>query len=173
MGLKTTIEALGLAEETAEGRRDALMSLALQVAKEMSDDQDTQTACVAVLADGTVLAEANRMPDGVLHLPERLVRPEKYDWIEHAERNVVFEAAAEGYSLKGAELYLPWFPCPECARALAGARVSCLHAVEPDLNLPRWGATFPKAMNILKENGVRVILGPDPAPAFAAKASAA
>src|SRR3546814_18515625 len=78
-----------------------MAALARDTASLRSSDPDTQVGCVAVLRDGTVLADANRLPDGVEPLPERLVRPEKYRWIRHAEDMVVTGAADAGLDRKG------------------------------------------------------------------------
>jgi dCMP deaminase len=50
---------------------------------------------------------------------DRWERPQKYSWVEHAERNAVYNAARKGISLKGARAYLNWdlAPCAECARS--------------------------------------------------------
>ena len=62
----------------------------------------------------------NGIPRGVRDLKERMVRPQKYLWTEHAERNAIYNATLHGTSLEGTTLYL-WganHPCPDCARAI-------------------------------------------------------
>jgi dCMP deaminase len=49
---------------------------------------------------------------------ERLERPDKYDWTEHAERNAIYNAARIGIPLKGCRIYIPFMPCVPCSRAL-------------------------------------------------------
>jgi dCMP deaminase len=39
----------------------------------------------------------------------------------HAEAAIVARAARDGLSLRGAEIYVSTFPCPACARLIAGA----------------------------------------------------
>ena len=57
--------------------------------------------------------------------PTRWERPEKYMWIEHAERNAVFNAARNGVAITGAWAYLNYTPtpCTDCARALIQAGI--------------------------------------------------
>lgn len=61
--------------------------------------------------------------------PKRWSRPEKYNWVEHAERNAIYAAAREGVRLDGATMYITAedaktgamrrsFPCNDCARAI-------------------------------------------------------
>lgn len=89
-----------------------------------SDDPDTQTACILELAghDGCISA-SNQLPLGVRHEPARLVRPEKYSWIEHAERGAIYAAARQGRSTEGATAYMLFAPCMDCARACIEAGI--------------------------------------------------
>jgi len=43
---------------------------------------------------------------------------EKFFWIEHAERNAIYNAARTGVSLVGCTAYVNRFPCADCGRAL-------------------------------------------------------
>ena len=46
----------------------------------------------------------------------------KYPFVEHAERNAIFNAARKGVSLDGSVIYIysekGYYPCDECARAI-------------------------------------------------------
>ena len=54
-----------------------------------SNDPNTQTAALIVRNGIIVWGDANRTPPNI-HLNEaRCRRPEKYYWIEHAERNTI------------------------------------------------------------------------------------
>jgi len=82
-----------------------------------SADPDTKVGCVIVGPDGLVRSEAcNEVPEGIL--PPFLGKPEKYDWLEHAERNAIYAAAKEGRRLQGCTMYVDLLPCVECARAI-------------------------------------------------------
>lgn len=131
----------------------------LDEVKAHSHDLDTQTACIIVDRLGCVVARAaNRIPDGVEVKPERLARPAKYTWIQHAERRAVCIAADQGRSTALATMYLNWFPCVDCAQVIAQAGIRRLYAhkaqYEARKDDPRYG--FAEAMAILQESGVRV-----------------
>jgi dCMP deaminase len=49
---------------------------------------------------------------------ERHQRPQKYLWTEHAERNAIYNAARHGIALEGSTIYIDWYPCSRCARAI-------------------------------------------------------
>ena len=59
-------------------------------------------------------------------------RPLKYEFIEHAERNAIYNAARVGIPVEGCTMYLNWWPipCPDCARAVIQSGI--IAVVGPD-----------------------------------------
>jgi dCMP deaminase len=53
-------------------------------------------------------------------------------------------------------MYLPWFPCMDCARAIVQSGITTLVAYRPDLAHPQWGSDFNLALELLNEAGVTV-----------------
>jgi dCMP deaminase len=53
-------------------------------------------------------------------------RDQKLKEIEHAERDVLYGAAARGIETKGSIMVCPWAACYDCARAIIGTEVSAL-----------------------------------------------
>lgn len=94
--------------------------------KHESDDSNTQTGAIVHTLSGRLISSSNVLTKGVMPLPERCSRPHKYNWIEHAERSVIYKAARYGYPLDGATMYMRWFPCAECARAIVSSGISTL-----------------------------------------------
>ena len=93
-----------------------------------SKDRSRKVGAVIVGARQVQLSQGwNGFPRGVNdEAPERHDRPAKYSWTEHAERNAIFNAAAEGIRLRGSTLYLAGdvaFPCADCARAIVQAGI--------------------------------------------------
>ena len=84
----------------------------------------------------------------------------KYFWSCHAERNAIYNAARIGVPLKGCRLYVPWYPCRECAKAIIQSGIAEVVAYEPDFGDARWGAEFRQVQQMLAEAGVRVRLIP-------------
>lgn len=83
-----------------------------------SKDPRTKIGAVLVKDGHAPLEGFNGIPKGVLDLSERMERPEKYHWMEHAERNVVNMAAKMGISTSGGILYTQGFPCTDCIRGV-------------------------------------------------------
>ncbi|HPT29315.1 MAG TPA: dCMP deaminase family protein, partial [Bryobacteraceae bacterium] len=90
-----------------------------------SKDPATQIGCAIVGPAHEIRSTGyNSLPRHVRDdVPERLERPTKYLWIEHAERNAIYNAARAGTSLEGCTLYAELTPCMDCARAIVQAGI--------------------------------------------------
>jgi len=126
-----------------------------------SKDKHTQVSCIIVGPDNEVRSMGyNSFPRGLNdEVPERYERPEKYDWIEHSERNAIYNAARIGVSLKGCTIYMGGIPCIECARAIIQSGIKrIIYDVEhfKKWSSPRYSA-HDKSLQMLKECGVEVI----------------
>lgn len=123
-----------------------------------SKDRSRQVGCVIVAPDNTVRTIGfNGFPRGLDDDDEaRHVRPAKYRWTEHAERNAIYAAAKNGIPLANCRMYLPWFPCVDCARAIIQAGLAELVCKEPDLSDPQWGEDFRFSQELLGEAAVTI-----------------
>jgi len=135
------------------------MNVYMEIARlvaQLSDEPSRHTSAVFVSADGTniIASAANHSLPKLMWHEERFQKPKKYLYIEHAERNAIYDACRRGVSLKGSTVYLPWFPCVECARALALVGIKNMVCVEPNWNEERYN--FLDAKAILEESGVRI-----------------
>lgn len=99
-----------------------IMKIAELVALKSKDS--TKVGAVLVGDNNVVLLTAfNGAPIGVLDIPERLERPEKYKWASHAETNLIAFAAREGVRTEGRAVYSTHMPCAACARTLIQAGI--------------------------------------------------
>lgn len=123
-----------------------------------SKDRSRQVGCVIVGPNNEVRATGfNGFPRGADdEISLRHDRPAKYLWTEHAERNAIYNAARIGISLDGCRMYVPWFPCMDCARAIVQVGIQELVALRPDETDPKWGADFSAALELFKETNTRV-----------------
>lgn len=125
-------------------------------------DPDTQIGCVIVGPERNIRATGyNSLARNVEHKEERLVRPEKYKWMEHAERNAIFAAARVGTALAGSMIYTPVLPCIYCALAII--QVGIVETVHDSVKQQRWAQTgsvytedFEKIRQMFSEAGVIV-----------------
>ena len=86
--------------------------------------------------------------------PERWEKPVKYKWVEHAERNCIYNACRHGTGLDGSIAVVTMFPCSDCARALIQAGVRTVVTVKPDMEDPRWGSEFLISIEMFQEVGM-------------------
>jgi dCMP deaminase len=134
------------------------MDLAILISQ-WSKDRNTKVGCVIVGPDNEIRSTGyNGFPRGSHDdVESRHERPAKYRWTEHAERNAIYNAARVGISLKDCRIYLPWFPCMDCARGIVQSGISTLVALQPDVNDSKWGEDFQIALELFSEVGVRVV----------------
>jgi len=120
-------------EVTTEELHRQFISMTLKET-EKSSDWWRQTAA-AVAKDGQLIAIAHNKhapSDQIQYiLGDPRANFSRGEAIEvssslHAEEAVIAKAAAEGISLKGADLYVTTFPCPFCARLVAYAGIKRL-----------------------------------------------
>lgn len=91
-------------------------------------------------------------------VPHRWDRPTKYMYVEHAERNCVYNAARSGTAIENSIAVITMFPCCDCARALIQSGITTVITVKPDMKHPRWGQSFKVSMEMFSEVGMTVIL---------------
>lgn len=131
---------------------------AYRLASSTSHDPRTHNGAVIVYDGRVIASSANRFPVGVTRTGERLERPRKYAFMEHAERNAIFEAARLGRSTAGATMYCPWAACAECARAIIQSGIIRLvghyHAAQSTRG--DWSQSLADAKEMLEEAGVEL-----------------
>lgn len=137
-----------------------MIGLAQHVAT-WSKDESTKVGAVVVNDRGTVLSMGyNGFARGVNDdLPERKERPLKYSYTPHAEANAIYNAAAEGVSLRGASIYVTLCPCSGCANAIVQAGIVKAYAPKIDEGHERdqrWMEEFKISKTILGEGNVEL-----------------
>lgn len=138
------------------------MELAFLVAS-WSKDPSTKTGAVVVGPDREIRATGyNGLVRGVDdNISERMERPTKYDFFEHAERNAIYNACLTGTSLKDCVLYATHAPCTDCARAIiqAGIKMVITNKIIIDENSPKgtWRDKLEYSAQMFKEAGIEYI----------------
>lgn len=132
------------------------LKLTYRIALHYSQDPSTQLGAILLPIGNYGLYGANRFPPNITPTGIHIQRPNKYQYIEHAERNVIFAAARGGVITQGATLYCPWFACPDCARAivLAGIKRVVGHKQMMDKTTDRWKQAIEIGNKILDAGGV-------------------
>lgn len=135
------------------------MGMARYVATK-SKDQSVQVGVVLVGPDHEVRSSGyNGFPRGIDEGDtKRWERPIKYSWVEHAERNAVYNAARAGIRTDGCTAYMESPPCTDCAKALvqAGIKEIVVSTNNPFKNRADWAESIKFALALLTEAGVKV-----------------
>ena len=137
------------------------LNIAEQV-KEKSKDKRTHIGAVIVGKDNEIVSTGyNSFPRGINdNIEERQERPEKYYWIEHAERNAIYNAARIGVSLRESTMYLTCgIPCSDCAKGIISSGIKRIHCKIKDTTRNReyWDEHAKRSLQMFKESGVEVI----------------
>jgi dCMP deaminase len=138
---------------------DRFMLLAHHLAQ-WSIEKGRRVGAVVVGPDNEVRSTGfNGLPrgvnDGVEDRHSRITGA-KYAWSCHAEQNAIFNEARVGVPLKGCAIYVPWFPCVECTKAIIQSGISEVVAYEPDRPNSNWVLDFSIAGTMLKEANIVV-----------------
>jgi dCMP deaminase len=133
-----------------------------EVVKTKSKDINTQIGAVIVGKDNEIVSTGyNSFPRGINdEVIERQERPEKYYWMEHAERNAIINAARIGVSTKGTTMYLTCgMPCCDCTRAIINAGISKVYMYSTGTGAQGklWDEHALRSKVMFKEANVKVI----------------
>lgn len=126
-----------------------------------SKDPSSKIGAVAVGEHGQILSQGyNGFPRGVEDTLHRWHDKKiKYDYVVHAEKNVIYNASLNGISLNGSTLYVFGLPvCNECAKAIVqvGIKRVVFRAPPKDngyINL-KWEKAWSITKSIFREAGV-------------------
>jgi dCMP deaminase len=131
------------------------LMLAYEMAMYHSTDPRTQNGAVLLTESGRVLKDSNHFPEGVRETEERWGK-DKLKYVEHAERNVIFLAARLGVATDKAVMYVPWFACCDCARAIIQAGIKTVYGHDADVHhtRPDWKPSIDIADQMLREANV-------------------
>jgi dCMP deaminase len=125
-----------------------------------SKDRSTKVGTVIVGPDNDIRSTGyNGFPRGVNDdIDSRHDRPIKYMYTEHAERNAIFNAARTSTSLNGCRIYVNYYPCDECARAIIQSGISKVLINSKMKMGEHWNESCDCAKEMFDEAGIEVEL---------------
>lgn len=143
-------------EECVDMSWDARWVSLAQLIASWSKDRSRRAGAVIVDERNVVVALGwNGFPRGIDEdVDARQERPAKYLWTEHAERNAIYNAAANGHHTRGCRMYINWFPCADCARAIIQAGIVEVVGIEPDWDDFKWKDHFAIIKEMFSEAGI-------------------
>jgi len=136
------------------------MNIALESAT-WSKDPHTKTGAAIVTLEGDPVSWGfNGIPKKVEDREERYQRPEKYKWIQHAERNAI---DLSKYDLKNCVIFCTHFPCHECAKSIiqkgiVAVVVDSKHFQNSNSGFSeRWAESLEISKQMLEEANIKII----------------
>lgn len=128
--------------------------------------KDESTHCGSVIVDNMnhiVSTGYNSFVRGINdNVPERQIRPQKYMWFEHGERNAIYLAAFRGASTRGCKIYVTGLPCCDCARAIIQAGIDEVIIQERKEFGEEWDESHKVTLQLFEEAGVKLRNVEDP-----------
>jgi dCMP deaminase len=153
-------------DEWTVERNDQLMEwdqyfieMATLVSKK-SKDRSTKVGCVIVGPNHEVRTTGyNGFCRGINDdIDERHDRPEKYFWVEHAERNAIYNAARNGIPLEGCTAYVSnLLPCADCTRGMIQSGIKRIMFCSGEAN-EKWSESFQRSLIMAREAKVEMLV---------------
>jgi len=135
--------------------------LAQTTANLFSKDPSTKVGCILLAPESLQVLSLgyNGMPRNIDETdPSRWERPIKYSYVEHSERNCLYNACRSGVCTNNSIAITTLFPCCDCCRALIQSGVKTIVTLEPDMSNPRWGSDFGISKIMIEESKTNLIL---------------
>jgi len=124
-----------------------------------SKDPSRGVGAVIVSPMRQVLATGyNGLPRGFADEPFRLKRPEKYDFIVHAEMNAIIQCARNGISPVGATIYSSFSPCVTCSISIVQAGITQVVTRAMKASDAHWNDSIEKSVALFDEVGIEYIV---------------
>lgn len=137
-----------------------LMKLSKFYTNCFSDDPDTKVGALFVNKDYQILSAGfNHSPSKMdlranrVNNFKKISKPQKYDWIEHAERNAIFSALNHGTDLTNSVCITTLPPCIDCTRAIILSNVSRIITFVPK-GENKWSKQFETSKLLLNKSNI-------------------
>lgn len=132
------------------------MGLTFYVAMK-SEDSSTHVGAVIVNPFNRVVSLGyNGLPTGVLNTDNKNVRPEKYFYFEHSERNAIYNAEKID---PGCKIYVNMFPCSDCARGIIQKRIKKViyHPGFTEIDNEQWDENHKASYEMFIESNIELV----------------
>ncbi len=153
-----------LDKHTSQTDRDRIfLERAFTVAKDTDDPKakiESRSGVGAVIVrERKIVGEsANRLPAAIreLYTLEDPFSEERYHFLEHAERSVIYTALAVGEQLDGSTIYCTRFPCSDCARAIIAVGIKRIVVAKGFADEGDWVISQRSALKLFRLAGTTV-----------------
>jgi dCMP deaminase len=126
-----------------------------------SKDPSTKVGCLLLAPESLQILSMgyNGFPRGVDENDQsRWERPIKYSFVEHSERNCLYNACRSGVCTNNSIAIITLYPCCDCCRALIQSGIKTVITAVPDFDHHRWGDDFKISKLMFEEAKVDIVL---------------
>lgn len=130
----------------------------LKVTRELSKDNETKVSALIIDCERKIILSSgyNGLPRGVLDIPNRLTRPEKYNYTIHAELNAILWALSNGKDVVGKTLISSLAPCCACTSIICQVGIKEIVSPKFDMSHVSCGHGYTASINMLNECGIKI-----------------
>ena len=132
-----------------------------------SPDPSNQNGAILVANNVIVAKDYNSFPEKLQVTEEMIInRQKKYLYIEHAERNVIYQAIRKDIYISDCILYCPWLACVDCSRAiiLSGIKKTVGHQARMCTTPIRWKESIANGLKMMANCDVQLEFYDKPIP---------
>jgi deoxycytidylate deaminase len=92
--------------------------------------------------------------------PQRWIGQAKADYVEHAERACIYQAAKNGVATTNLGLVATWVACPDCARAIIGSGLKevLVDRASLEYTTPKWKRAVRQGLAMIEEAGIKLVV---------------
>ncbi|MBU0586909.1 hypothetical protein KJ780_05335 [Candidatus Micrarchaeota archaeon] len=126
---------------------------------EKSVHPSTHNAALLVDRNKIILRGINNLPLKVKQLKSRFQGDNKHVYPNHAERDLIYNAARKGIRTDKRTMVMPWLPCINCANAIisSGIKKLIVHKQMVERTKECWKKELKSALKLLKEAKIGII----------------
>ena len=136
------------------------LKLANNMADLFSKDGQTKVGAIALEPNSFQIKSSgyNGFPRNLEESSCRWQKPNKYNYVVHAEANMICNASLNGVSLLNTIAVTTLYPCKECAKLMIQSGIKTIITKTPDYSNEIWGESFKISKEMFEELGVDVVL---------------
>ena len=137
-------------------KSEKFYSLACYHADIFSRDPNTKVAAIVIDKNNNIRSIGyNGLPRRFEETTERWSKPNKYNYVVHAEANAIATAARNGVKLDGCILVSTLFPCNECGKLIIQAGIKKIVTCKPREE-SSWLESFNFSKEMFDECGIEI-----------------
>lgn len=117
----------------------------------------------SIMGEGTPIGSTlahNGIDVRLADIPERWIGQAKADYVEHAERACIYQAAKDGVATAYLGLVATWVACPDCARAIisSGIKEVLVDRASLEFTTPKWERSVRQGLAMIEEAGIKLVI---------------